>query len=105
MEKIYLTMALSPLIGAIIAGFFGRVLGRNVTHTITILGVLVSTVLALVVFDYHVLEKGAVFNQNLYTWMQIGGLNISVGFLVDNLTAVMLASIALSLWCQKPMSR
>ncbi|VVH67093.1 NADH-ubiquinone oxidoreductase chain L (EC, partial [uncultured Gammaproteobacteria bacterium] len=51
MEKIYLTMALSPLIGAIIAGFFGRTLGRNVTHTITILGVLVSTVLALVVFD------------------------------------------------------
>jgi Co/Zn/Cd efflux system component len=42
---------------------------------ITILGVLVSTVLALVVFDYHVLEKGAVFNQNLYTWMQIGGRN------------------------------
>jgi NADH-quinone oxidoreductase subunit L len=31
MEKIYLTMALSPLIGAIIAGFFGRILGRNVT--------------------------------------------------------------------------
>jgi NADH-quinone oxidoreductase subunit L len=94
MEKIYLTMALSPLIGAIIAGFFGRTLGRNVTHTITILGVLVSTVLALVVFDYHVLEKGAVFNQNLYTWMQIGGLNISVGFLVDNLTAVMLVVVS-----------
>ncbi len=87
-------MALSPLIGAIIAGFFGRTLGRNVTHTITILGVLVSTVLALVVFDYHVLEKGAVFNQNLYTWMQIGGLNISVGFLVDNLTAVMLVVVS-----------
>jgi hypothetical protein len=28
-------MVLSPLIGAIIAGFFGRTLGRNVTHTIT----------------------------------------------------------------------
>ncbi|CAC9647250.1 NADH-quinone oxidoreductase subunit L [bacterium endosymbiont of Bathymodiolus sp. 5 South] len=94
MEKIYLTMALSPLIGAIIAGFFGRILGRNVTHTITILGVLVSTVLALMVFDYHVLEKGAVFNQNLYTWMQIGGLNISVGFLVDNLTSVMLVVVS-----------
>ena len=87
-------MALSPLIGAIIAGFFGRILGRNVTHTITILGVLVSTVLALMVFDYHVLEKGAVFNQNLYTWMQIGGLNISVGFLVDNLTSVMLVVVS-----------
>jgi phosphate/sulfate permease len=29
MEKIYLTMVLSPLIGAIIAGFFGRTLGSN----------------------------------------------------------------------------
>jgi NADH-quinone oxidoreductase subunit L len=35
MEKIYLTMVLSPLIGAIIAGFFGRTLGRNVTQDIT----------------------------------------------------------------------
>ncbi|BAS67388.1 NADH-quinone oxidoreductase subunit L [Bathymodiolus septemdierum thioautotrophic gill symbiont] len=94
MEKLYLTLALAPLVGAIIAGFFGRALGRNATHTITILGVLVSTVLALMVFDAHVLQKGAIFNQNLYTWMQIGGLNISVGFLVDNLTAVMLVVVS-----------
>jgi NADH:ubiquinone oxidoreductase subunit 5 (subunit L)/multisubunit Na+/H+ antiporter MnhA subunit len=33
-------------------------------------------------------------SQNLYTWMQIGGLNISVGFLVDNLTAVMLVVVS-----------
>jgi NADH-quinone oxidoreductase subunit L len=57
MEKIYLTIALSPLLGAIIAEFFGRTLGRHVTHTITILGVLVSTVLALVVFDYQTSKK------------------------------------------------
>ncbi len=94
MEKLYLTIALAPLLGAIIAGFFGRVLGRNATHTITILGVLISTVLALMVFDHHVLQQGAVFNQNLYTWMQIGSLNVSVGFLVDNLTAVMLVVVS-----------
>jgi len=94
MENFYLTIALSPLLGAMIAGFFGRTLGRTVTHTITVLGVLVSTVLALMVFNYHVLEQGAIFNQNLYTWMQIGGLNISVGFLVDNLTAVMLVVVS-----------
>ncbi|MDC9715127.1 MAG: NADH-quinone oxidoreductase subunit L [Gammaproteobacteria bacterium] len=94
MENFYLTIALSPLIGAIIAGFFGRILGRTATHTITILGVLISTVLALMVFNYHVLEQGEVFNQNLYTWMQIGGLNISVGFLVDNLTSVMLVVVS-----------
>ncbi|RUM82890.1 MAG: NADH-quinone oxidoreductase subunit L, partial [Candidatus Thioglobus sp.] len=83
-----------PLLGAIIAGFFGSMLGRTATHTITILGVLVSTVLALVVFNHHVLEQGAVFNQNLYTWMQIGSLNVSVGFLVDNLTSVMLVVVS-----------
>ncbi|CAC9444519.1 NADH-ubiquinone oxidoreductase chain L (EC 1.6.5.3) [uncultured Gammaproteobacteria bacterium] len=94
MENFYLTIALSPLIGAIIAGFFGRVLGRSATHTITILGVLVSTVLALMVFNHHVLERGEVFNQNLYTWMQIGNLNVSVGFLVDNLTSVMLVVVS-----------
>ncbi len=94
MENIYLTIALAPLLGAIIAGFFGGMLGRTATHTITILGVLVSTVLALVVFNHHVLEQGEVFNQNLYTWMQIGDLNISVGFLIDNLTSVMLVVVS-----------
>ncbi len=94
MENIYLTIALAPLLGAIIAGFFGGMLGRKATHTITILGVLVSTVLALYVFNHHVLEKGEIFNQNLYTWMQIGSLNISVGFLIDNLTSVMLVVVS-----------
>ncbi len=37
LDNVYLTIALSPLLGAIIAGFFGGMLGRKVTHTITIL--------------------------------------------------------------------
>ncbi|HIC41382.1 MAG TPA: NADH-quinone oxidoreductase subunit L [Piscirickettsiaceae bacterium] len=94
MENIYLTIALAPLLGAIITGLFGRMLGRKATHTITIFGVLVSTVLALYVFNHHVLEKGEIFNQNLYTWMQIGNLNVSVGFLIDNLTSVMLVVVS-----------
>lgn len=94
MFKFYLIIVLSPLLGAIITGFFGRRLGRSSTHTITILGVLISTVLALMVFEHHVLKQGAVFNQNLYTWIQIGELNISIGFLVDNLTSVMLVVVS-----------
>jgi len=94
MENTYLLLALAPLIGSIIVGLAGNRLGRTLSHSITILGVLVSTVLALYVFNHHVLEGGDVFNQNLYTWMQIGGLNISVGFLVDNLTSVMLVIVS-----------
>ena len=94
MENIYLTIALAPLFGAIIAGFFGTILGRKAVHSITILGVFVSTVLSLYVFNHHVLEGSAAFNENIYTWMQIGNLNISVGFLIDNLTAVMLVVVS-----------
>ena len=94
MENIYLTLALAPLIGSLIVGLAGNRLGRTLSHTITILGVAVSTVLALYVFNHHVLEGGEVFNENLYTWMQIGELNISVGFLVDNLTSVMLVIVS-----------
>ena len=94
MENIYLTIVLAPLIGSIIVGLAGHQLGRTLSHSITILGVAVSTVLALYVFNHHVLQGAEVFNENIYTWMQVGGLNMSVGFLVDNLTAVMLLVVS-----------
>ena len=94
MENIYLTIVLAPLIGSIIVGLSGHQLGRTLSHSITILGVAVSTVLALYVFNHHVLQGAEVFNENIYTWMQIGGLNMSVGFLVDNLTSVMLLVVS-----------
>lgn len=94
MEQIYLTIALAPLVGAIFAGFFGSLLGRMATNVVTILGVLISTILSLYVFNHHVLDGGEIFNQNLYTWMQIGELNVSVGFLIDNLTAIMLVIVS-----------
>jgi len=94
MENIYLTIVLAPLIGAIIVGLAGHRLGRTLSHSITILGVTVSTVLALYVFNHHVLKGAEVFNENIYTWMQVGGLNMSIGFLVDNLTSVMLLVVS-----------
>jgi len=94
MENIYLTIVLAPLIGSIIVGLAGHRLGRTLSHSITILGVTVSTVLALYVFNHHVLQGAEVFNENIYTWMQVGGLNMSVGFLVDNLTSVMLLVVS-----------
>jgi NADH-quinone oxidoreductase subunit L len=94
MLNIYLTIVLAPLFGSIIVGLAGNRLGRKASHSITILGVAVSTALSLYVFNHHVLNDGDIYNQNLYTWMQIGGLNISVGFLVDNLTALMLVVVS-----------
>ena len=94
MLDIYLTIVLAPLMGSLIVGLAGNRLGRKISHSITILGVAISTVLSIYVFNHHVLNNADIFNQNIYTWMQIGGLNISVGFLVDNLTAVMLVVVS-----------
>ena len=60
MKTLYLVIPLAPLVGAIIAGLFGKAVGRSWSHRVTILGVLVSFVLSVVIF-LDVL-KGNTFN-------------------------------------------
>jgi NADH-quinone oxidoreductase subunit L len=93
METIYLWIVLAPLIGSIIAGLFGRQIGRVGAQSVTIAGVAVSFVLALIVFKVHVLDAGAVFNGTVYTWLASDLFTFNVGFLVDNLTAVMIVIV------------
>ncbi|MDM7321976.1 MAG: NADH-quinone oxidoreductase subunit L [Gammaproteobacteria bacterium] len=93
METLYLWIVLSPLIGSIIAGLFGRQIGRAGAHSVTILGVAVAFVLALVAFKFHVLDGGPAFNGAVYTWLASDLFTFEVGFLVDNLTAVMMVIV------------
>jgi hypothetical protein len=44
MKTAYLLAAFAPLVGAIVAGLFGRTIGRAGAHTVTILGVAVRSV-------------------------------------------------------------
>ncbi len=83
---------MAPLVGAIVAGFFGRQIGRAGAHTITILGVLVSFLISSWVL-YAVAVDGARFNATIYEWMQVGALKMEIGFLVDGLTAMMMAVV------------
>jgi len=90
MQQLYLAIPLAPLAGALLAGLFGKRIGRAGAHWVAILGVATAFVLSLVVFKHHVLDGAADFNGSVYTWMQVGGLHLEVGFLIDHLTAVML---------------
>lgn len=90
MNNIYLTIVLAPLFGAIVAGLFGRQIGRAGAHWVAILGVAVSFTLSILVFKDVVVDGAAVFNQSVYTWAVSDGVHFEVGFLVDSLTAVML---------------
>jgi NADH-quinone oxidoreductase subunit L len=92
--SILLTIALAPLVGCLLAGFLGKFLGRAGSHTVTILGVAVSCALSFHVLYQLTLGGAETYNQNIYTWFQIGHFNASVGFLVDRLTAMMLVVVS-----------
>ena len=90
-QNLLLAVPLAPLAGAVLAGFFGRAIGRAGAHSVTILGVLISFILSVIVLN-DVLD-GARFNATLYEWMNLGGLKMEVGFLVDGLTAMMMVVV------------
>ena len=92
-----LVVPMAPLVGAVLAGvlgtkFGGNWIGRRMSHSLTILGVLLSFVLSAQTLMSVVLD-GARFNETLYTWMVVGGLKMEVGFLVDGLTAMMMCVV------------
>ncbi len=93
MPNIYLTIVLAPLIGAIIAGFFGGKIGRAGAHWATIIGVGVSAALSLWVLSRFIWHDQAVFDATVYTWMVADGIRFEIGFLVDKLTALMMATV------------
>ncbi len=88
MKTAYLLVPFAPLVGAIIAGFLGRRIGRTATHWVAILGVLISLLASLTVLKDAL--AGNVFNGTLYSWSVIGDLKFEVGFLIDSLTAMMM---------------
>jgi len=92
-----LAVPLAPLVGSVLAGVFGTQfggnwLGRRITHSLTILGVLVAFILSAQTL-WSVGVDGARFNETLYTWMVVGGLKMEIGFLVDGLTAMMMCVV------------
>ena len=87
---LYLIIALTPLLGSVIAGLFGKQVGRAGAHSVTILGVAVSTVLSAYVLWGFIDGTRAKFDENVYTWLTMGGLDFSVGFLIDTLSAMMM---------------
>ncbi len=92
-----LAVPMAPLVGAVMAGILGtslggNVIGRRVSHSLTILAVLLSFVLSALTL-YSVVQHDARFNETLYTWMVVGGLKMEIGFLIDGLTAMMMVVV------------
>jgi NADH-quinone oxidoreductase subunit L len=93
MQNLYLAIPLASLFGAIVAGLFGKQIGRAGAHWVTSLGVATSFVLSLIVLKDLVLDGGEIYNHAVYTWMVSDGIRFEVGFLIDNLTALMMTVV------------
>ena len=88
MQKLYLLVPLAPLLGAAIAGLFCRVIPRWVAHTAAIAGVAIAFVASLLIFQD--VSAGNTFNGTVYQWLTSGDCTFEVGFLIDQLTVVMM---------------
>lgn len=84
-----LMIMLLPLAGCLIAGFFGKIIGRRATHSVTVSCVGLAWLLSIylckvIVFDAHLPEEGIV-----YHWVTSGIFQFDVGILLDRLSAIM----------------
>ncbi|MEI6548543.1 MAG: NADH-quinone oxidoreductase subunit L, partial [Burkholderiales bacterium] len=91
MKTAYLLVPFAPLVGAMIAGFFGRTIGRTASHVVTIAGVLISLLTSLTIL--RDVMAGEYFNGTLYSWALVDGVKFEVGFLIDTLTATMMCVV------------
>jgi NADH-ubiquinone oxidoreductase chain 5 len=91
-DKMYLTIVFLPLIGATIAGFFGRYVGSRGASLITAILVSTSAILSLVAV-YEVGLSGSPCYIHLTSWIDSEMLDANWGFMFDSLTASMLVVV------------
>ena len=97
--NILLAIPLLPLLAAIIAGLFGRTIGRVASHTVTIAGVAISCALSIYVAKLIFTGQAPVYNDTVYSWLVSDGVGMQVGFLVDQLTALMMVVVTFVSLC------
>ena len=92
-ETILLLIPMLPLMGCLIAGLFGRFIGRAGAHWVTILAVAASFGLSSWVAWEVFFNDLPTLNYSLYTWAVVDGFQFEIGFLVDSLTALMMVVV------------
>lgn len=88
-----------PLLAFIIQIFFGKKLPRQ-GDLVSIFAIVTTLVLALIMFVNMIIEYNPNFkNEASFTWLDMGSFKIELGFLVDNITIIMLLVVALISTC------
>jgi NADH-quinone oxidoreductase subunit L len=89
----YSAIVFLPLIGALIAGFFGRAIGAKASEFVTCGLLTISAILSWVAFYQVGLGGEAPGDIHVLTWLNSGMLQIDWAFKIDTLTVVMLVVV------------
>jgi NADH-quinone oxidoreductase subunit L len=92
LHNITLTIVIAPLVGSLLAGLWGKKLGRQLTHWVTNLLVGFSFIAAIYLAKLCVLD-GMTYNGQVYTWGVSGTVTFSIGFLIDQLSSLMILTV------------
>ncbi len=90
---IYILCITLPLLGAFIAGFFGRLIGDRAAQLVTCGAMIASAVLAVPIFIDVALD-GQAQTIVLFTWFQSGAFKASWALKFDTLSAVMVLTVS-----------
>jgi NADH-quinone oxidoreductase subunit L len=94
-----ISVPLLPLVAAVIAGLGGRLIGRAGAHTVTCAAVAISCGLSLMVLKQIYWDGVPAYDAPVYTWLVSDGMHMEVGFLIDRLTALMMAVVTFVSLC------
>ncbi len=90
MQKLILGVVFIPLLGAAINGIFCWKTKRK-AHWIAVPAIAIPAVLSLILLTK--VAKGERFDQVLYWWIAVGDFRIPIGFLLDELSVVMICTV------------
>ena len=93
MLALILSVPLMPLVGALVAGLLGSRIGRRGAHRVAIAAVGWSFIASCLIATW-VIGDGEVINFNWYVWARIGDATLSIGFLLDSLSVLMMLVVS-----------
>ena len=103
MENIFINYSLFilflPLVAFVIQIFFGKRLPRQ-GDWVSVGAITITLILSIAMFVAMLLGNDPAFKQEAsFTWLDMGSFSIELGFLVDNITVIMLLVVALISTC------
>jgi NADH-quinone oxidoreductase subunit L len=97
--QVLIAIVLLPLAAAVVAGLLGRRIGTVGAHSVAITGVALSCILSLHVLWQTYWQGVPAFDAPIYTWLVSDGVAMQVGFLIDRLSALMMAVVTFVSLC------